>query len=159
MTDPHVIRPLGFDTHIAPFAFQHYARDFFDAYRKHKGGPPFSPARLFLITRSIELAAKALHLQRGGKFADVSSLGHDLLRACEAEALQHFGIQLTDVEKQELNKANAYYERKGFEYFLYRAPNIAPDRSGPHKALSGWPDLPDEPALESVLTKLLEPKL
>jgi hypothetical protein len=46
----------------APFVFQLYAKDFYEAYKKHKGGSRFSPARLFLLCRSIELAAKALHL-------------------------------------------------------------------------------------------------
>src|SRR5215217_585531 len=58
---------------ITPFAFQHYAKDFYEAYKKHKGGPQFSPASFFLITRSIELAAKSLHLADGRTAKDLTS--------------------------------------------------------------------------------------
>ena len=158
MSDPHVIEPVGFDARMAPFAFQHYARDFFEAYKKHKGGPKFSPARLFLLTRSIELAAKALHLDQGRTYDDIVALRHDLKAACYPQILAAYGISLEQIEEAELKKANEYYKRKGFEYFLYKHPGVAVDRSGPQQAASGWPALPDEGILESVLGKLLQPK-
>src|SRR5215208_327523 len=94
---------------ITPFAFQHYAKDFYEAYKKHKGGPKFSPARFFLITRSIELAAKSLHLAGGRTAKDVKDLDHDLEAACEAAVLGHFGINFTSDEAVELQKATQYY--------------------------------------------------
>lgn len=144
---------------ITPFAFQHYAKDFYEAYTKHKAGPKFSPARFFLLTRSIELAAKSLHLAAGRSADDVIDLGHDLEAACEAGALEHFGITLIPAETVELQKANQYYKAKGFEYFLFKFPGVPMERSGPQQALSGWPGLPDESVLESLLIKLVTPKL
>lgn len=149
----------GIDANIAPFAFQHYAKDFFEAYRKHKGGAKFSPARFFLLTRSIELAAKGLHLAQGRKFSDISRINHDLEAACEQGILTAYGIALTTAEQAELKKANRYYKGKGFEYFLFKFPGVSVDRSGPQQALSGWPDLPDENVLEALLTRLLAPRL
>ncbi|MBI2486236.1 MAG: hypothetical protein HYW01_04610 [Deltaproteobacteria bacterium] len=159
MTEYQVIKPVGIDANITPFAFQHYAKDFYEAYEKHKGGPRFSPARLFLLTRSIELAAKALHLGQGRTVSDVLRLDHDLEAACEPEILAAYGISITAAEEVELKKANEYYQRKGFEYFLFRMPGIPVDRSGPQQAASGWLGLPDEGVLESLLGKLLMPRL
>ena len=155
MSNPRVIKPAG----IAAFAFQYYARDFFEAYKKHKAGPKFSPARLFLLTRSIELAAKGLHLGQGRTYNDIFALKHDLEATCQPQILATYGISLNLTEEGELKKANEYYKRKGFEYFLYKHPDIPVDRSGPQQALSGWPALPDESILESLLTRLLEPRL
>lgn len=159
MATNKVIRPAGIVANTAPFAFQHYARDFYDAYGKHKGGAKFSPARLFLLTRSIELAAKGLHLAQRRMPKDVSGMNHDLEAACEQAILIAYGITLTVAEQAELKKANKYYKRKGFEYFLFRFPGVAIDQSGPQQALSGWPDLPDESVLETLLGKLLTPQL
>jgi len=72
-----VIKVGGINVHISPYAFQHYAKDFYEAYKKHKRGPKFSPARFFLITRSIELAAKSLHLGRGRTAEYLRKLGHE----------------------------------------------------------------------------------
>jgi len=158
MSDQVINVPLT-NLNITPFAFQHYAKDFYEAYAKHKPGHKFSPARFFLITRSIVLAAKSLHLARGRSVADVLDLGHDLEAVCDAGVLAGFGLALMPPENVELQKANQYYKGKGFEYFLFKFPGIPMERSGPQQALSGWPGLPDESVLESILDKLLTPKL
>jgi hypothetical protein len=154
-----VINVSSSNLSITPFAFQHYAKDFFEAYTKHKVGPRFSPARFFLLTRSIELAAKGLHLATGRSVGNVLDLAHDLEAACDAGVLSQFGITVTPVENVELRKANQYYKGKGFEYFLFKFPGVPIERSGPQQALSGWPGLPDESVLESLLLKLVTPKL
>jgi hypothetical protein len=159
MADEQVIKPHGIDVNIAPYAFQHYAKDFYEAYKKHKEGPKFSPARLFLIGRSIELAAKGLLLRQGRTAKDIANISHNLDAACDAGVLSAYGISLTATEEAELKKANEYYARKGFEYFLFNTPGVALDRSGPQIALSGWPGLPDESILEALLNKLLSPSL
>lgn len=150
-----VINVPSANVSITPFAFQHYAKDFYEAYTKHKPGPKFSPARFFLLTRSIELAAKSLHLADGRTPKYVKRLDHDLEAACEASVLAHFGITLITAETVELQKANKYYKGKGFEYFLFKFSGVSMERSGPQQALSGWPGLPDESVLESILNKLL----
>ena len=154
-----VINPDGIEVKISPFAFQHYAKDFYEAYKKHKGGPKFSPARLFLLTRSIELAAKSLHLGQGCTVIDLRRMSHDLEAACDVSILALYGISLSVDEETELKKANGYYAPKGFEYFLFSLPGVPTERSGPQMALSGWPGLPDESILEALLDKLLSPKL
>lgn len=154
-----VIRPAGINVNITPFAFQHYAKDFYEAYIKHKGGPKFSPARLFLLARSIELAAKSLHLAHGRELDDIVHMDHNLEAACDPNVLVSFGITQTQVEEIELKKANDYYRCKGFEYFLFKLPGVPMERSGPQQALSGWPRLPDESTLEALLHRLVAPKL
>ena len=86
-------------------------------------------------------------------------LDHDLEAACEASVFAHFGITLIAAEMLELRKANKYYKGKGFEYFLFKFSGVKMERSGPQQALFGWPGLPDESVLESILNKLLTPKL
>ena len=159
MAKDQVIKVGSIDVQITPFAFQHYAKDFYEAYKKHKSGPKFSPARLFLLTRSIELAAKSLHLKQGRTADDLRRVGHDLEAACESGLLLAYGVSLSTSEETELRKANDYYERKGFEYFLFNLPGVPLDRSGPQLAGSGWPNLPDESVLEALLNKLLSPSL
>ena len=159
MTQVHTIQAAGFDANISPFAFQFYAKDFLQAYKKHQGGHKFSPARFFLLTRSIELAAKALHLGQGRLVDDLRRLGHDLEAACDPSLLMRYGINITAAERTEVAKANEYYEGKGFEYFWFKMPGVPIDRSGPQQALSGWPNLPDEMVLEGLVDKLLAPKL
>jgi hypothetical protein len=152
--------PEGFDANISPFAFQYYAKDFYEAYRKHKTSDPFSPARFFLLTRGIELAAKSLHVGQGRTAANLDTISHDLVTACDQNVLTSYGITLTAGEITELEKANAYYKPKGFEYFWFKFPEVShKDRSGPQMAASGWPNLPNESILEGLLNKLLSPSL
>src|SRR5580658_504835 len=97
---------------MIPYAFQHYAKDFYEAYKKHKSNQRFSPARFFLLTRSIELAGKALHAGNG--FRNFRKLGHGLKAACKAGVLAKYAITLTSAEQAELRKADRYYKVKGF---------------------------------------------
>ena len=156
MATTQTIRVSSIQGNITPLAFQYYAKDFFNAYLKHKGGSRFSPARLFLLSRSLELAAKSLHLAKGRDAAGIRRLGHSLERACDAALLASFGIRLTDHERAHLAKANQYYKGKGFEYFLFEFPGVPFDRSGPQQALMGWPDLPDESVLESIVSRMID---
>ncbi len=150
----------GIDANSAPHAYQFFAQDFFAAYTNHKGrSKPFSVARLFLLGRSIELAAKAIHLHGTPPKDVVFELSHDLIKACDPEFLSGKGIHLDENETKALEKMNAYYKDKGFEYFLYASKPYPKDterfRTGAAKALAGWPDLPDENVLEGVYEKLL----
>jgi hypothetical protein len=111
------------------------------------------------VARSIEFAAKALHLAQGRSAKDLRRVDHDLIQACDDSILSPLGITLTPNEQAQLKKANEYYSGKGFEYFFFKSRGVAEDRSGPQAALSGWPDRPDEKPLEAVLEKLLAVKL
>lgn len=157
-----IIDALGIDANISPFAFQLWAKDFYGAYKAHQNTAPFSPARFYLLSRSLELALKALHLDTGATVETLRKIGHDLEKACDAQLLAGYQIQVTPEEQSELSKANAFYKHKGFEYFLFRAPflgGVPEERSGPQLAATAYPNLPEESSLESLLQKLLEPKL
>ena len=134
-----------------------YAEDFHDAYRNHHSKSKFSPARLFLLTRSIELAAKSLRLWQGESPDDILQLRHDLEKVCDGAFLSRCGLTLSTSELEELRKANDYYENKGFEYFFFKVRGRSWGTSGPERAAMGWPGLPDESVLEEVLTRLLSP--
>ncbi len=156
-----IIAPLV-NANIRPYAFQFYARDFYKAYKKHKDGLPFSPARFFLLSRSIELAAKSLYLADGMPAEDLNNINHDLSKACDPDILKKFGVSLSSDQISELLKANDYYKHKGFEYFLYKYGNWKSSdfgSSGPQMALTGWPNLPDVNILESIVDLLLSIKL
>lgn len=159
MKTNQVINPQGFNANITAFAFQYWARDFFEAYKSHKTTAKFSPARFYLICRSLELAFKSLHLAKGRKAKDLYRLGHDLEKAADVNILKDYGISLTIVEGTELKKANDYYKNKGFEYFLFNASTfgVLEDRSGAQMALSGYPNLPNEGVMRTLAEKVLKP--
>jgi hypothetical protein len=149
---------------LSPFAFQWYAKDFFEAYRAYKqkgqeGETGFSPARLTLLAQAIELAAKSLHVHQGKRDADLRKIGHDLVKACGPPILAVYGITLTEDEATELKKMSALHEAKAFEYFWFDWPGYTPELAGVMHALAGQKDLPlpDESVMEELLTKFLAP--
>jgi hypothetical protein len=170
----------GIEVTISPWAFQYWAKDFFSAYESHRDQTTtkkFSPARAYLICRSIELGGKALYLAQSERDSRRSpstpadgdpmkasakalpkSFGHDLIKACRAAHLAPYGVVLSDIEEAELKRANAYYANKGFEYFWAPIHGFTGDnvhRSGPHLAASGYPELPDETVLAGFAARLL----
>jgi hypothetical protein len=151
-----MISVAGIDASNVPGDFLFYAKDYYAAYKAYQPDERYSPARLFLICRSIEHAAKSLHLRQGRTAGAIKKqIRHDLTKACDSAVLGSFGIALSSTELTELAKADRYYEGKGFEYSIFRFKGEKSDRSGAHEALRGWPNLPDERQLESVLNKLL----
>jgi hypothetical protein len=154
---------------ISAFAFQHYAKDFYAAYKKLEGDPRFSPARLTLLAQAIELSAKSLHVHQGKKNTDLKKkINHSLVEACAPAILGLHGIESTSTEKAELKKISDLNEVKAFEYPWFDGSKVtpelpgvkvSPELSGVMKALKGWQGLPDESVLEGLLLKLLEPKL
>jgi hypothetical protein len=59
-----VVTPGSISINLSPFAFQWYAKDFYEAYKaykKLKNVAKFSPALLTLLAQAIELAAKSMH--------------------------------------------------------------------------------------------------
>jgi len=147
------------EVNLSPFAFQWYAKDFYEAYQKVKGGPAFSPARLTLLAQAVELAAKSLHVHQGRRNDDLLKLGHSLIKACDAAILGVYGITLTLAEQTELKKISELNEVKAFEYFWFRSPGVTPELAGVIHAVTGRKGLPDESVVEELLIKLLAPKL
>lgn len=149
---------------LSPFAFQWYAKDFYEAYKAYKqkgqeGETEFSPARLTLLAQAIELAAKSLHVHQGKRDADLRKIKHDLVKACDLSILNVYGITLTEDEATELKKISELHKVKAFEYFWFRSPGYTPELAGVMHALTGRKDLPDERVMEELLTKLLAPTM
>ena len=147
------------EVNLSPFAFQWYAKDFYKAYQKVKGGPAFSPARLTLLAQAVELAAKSLHVHQGKRNDDLRKIGHSLIKACDVSILGVYGITLTLAEQAELKKMSDLNEVKAFEYFWFRSPGVTPELAGIMHAVKGRKGLPDESVVEELLTKLLAPRL
>jgi len=151
------IEPVNIN--LSPFAFQWYAKDFFEAYKKVKGETHFSPARLTLLAQAVELAAKSLHVHQGKRDADLRKLSHNLVKICDSSILGMYGIALTTDELTELKKMSDLNEAKAFEYFWFRWPGFTPELAGVHHALTGRKGLPDESIVEELLIKLLAPTM
>jgi len=170
-----VVMPGTIKADNIPTAFRMYAMDFFEAYKSHTPTTmiDFSPAKYFLISLSIELAAKSLQLDNGENYEGLISISHDLDKACDRALFNKYGVSLTNIEYAELKKANKYHKNRGFEYYLFDYPMIEPQheipkrliktqrsgRSGPELHMAGWPDLPALQVLETILNKLLSAKL
>ena len=108
--------------YVSPTGFLVYARDFLEAHKSHKPEKPFSPASYYLICRSLELSLKAFLLTKGvtrPEIRDRKKLGHNLQKILE----RAFELDINSVspisseQVLEIEKANNWYARKGFEYF------------------------------------------
>ncbi len=108
---------------IGPTGFVIYAEDFLNAYKCIETEKPFSPAKYYLISRSIELSLKSFLLLKNLPIRKVKyNLSHNLhriLRKSKELGIDEI-VEITDVEIAELEKANNWYNRKGFEYFDIR---------------------------------------
>lgn len=144
---------------LSPFGFQWYAKDFYLAYQKMKGGDRFSPARLTLLAQAVELAAKSLHVDQGKNSAQLVKVGHDLLKACDPTVLAAYGISISTEETRELTKMSLLNKAKAFEYFWFDWPGATPESAGLDHALRGRPGLPEEHIIEGLLLRLLSPNL
>jgi hypothetical protein len=105
---------------IGPTGFIVYARDFLDGFKSYDPTVPFSPAKNYLVCRSIELSFKSFLSLKSERHNDLKKkIGHDLHKALNKS--KELGIQSTvrmsTEEESELMKANEWYHRKGFEYF------------------------------------------
>ncbi len=117
------IRVKTASVRIGPIGFLEYAKEFYAAFSSFKPKNKTSPASYYLICRSIELSLKSYLLAKGVDIKKVKySLGHDLHKILKkAKELQIFSIvEISDVEIEQIEKANVWYTRKGFEYFELR---------------------------------------
>ena len=160
MAESQTISAPFLEVNLTPLAFRLYAKDYYDAYKSYIPEQSFSRAKYFLLCISIELAAKTLHVDQGKDHKDLLKIGHNLKRACKKNILEIYNLSLNSKEIDELTKANTYYSTKGFEYFIFKHPEIDdPNRAGGQLAMEGYPDLPNLDILEGILTKLLSADL
>ena len=115
---------------MGPTGFIIYAQDFLDAYKAYTPEKPFSPANYYLVCRSIELSLKSYLLLKNMPINKVKrKFGHDLhkiLRKAKELGIDTV-VNISTEEKNEIEKADGWYNRKGFEYFDVR--NIAKNKN------------------------------
>jgi len=154
MLNPHVqnqsvtIKVDVININLSPIGFHYYASQFLAAARSVERSSQFSPVPFYLYCRALELCFKAYLLVKGVPKNELKRrcLGHNLesvLARAEALGLTSI-VQLNNVERQQLTKANAYYADKGFEYFFVM------------RAITGYRDLPDLAILDQLASKLVE---
>lgn len=142
---------LGTRTKLSAYGLWHYGKDFLaladPAAEKH-----FSPARYFVVARSIELFLKGYLSVKGMSLVDLSSprFSHNL--AVLFEQAQQVGLlevaQLSPEQIEAIRLADRYYGEKVFEY-----PAVM-------ETVHAYPHLPDFELLRSaakVLCSNLEP--
>ncbi len=105
---------------MGPTRFVIYAADFLNAYRSFETDKPFSPAKYYLVCRAVELSLKSFLLLKNVPIKEVKyDLRHDLHKILRKS--KKLGINAvvgnTGEERAEIEKANGWYNRKGFEYF------------------------------------------
>lgn len=133
--------------YLDPIGFWNYARHFLTAARSARTDKEFSPVPYYLYCHGLELALKAFVLARGGTQHQLKSkIGHNLdraLRQAESKGLRDL-VSLTQGETTQVQRANAYYDDKGFEYFTA------------HPAVTGYPNLPELTLMDALLDRLLQ---
>lgn len=147
MTD-YVLNCETAKINVSPTGFLVYATDFLNAYKSYKSANPFSPASYYLVCRSLELSLKAYLLASGVTRQEIKNtrqLGHDIQKLLQkAISLKINSISpISSMQEQEIQKANGWYTRKGFEYFELQ--NI----------VDGEETLPDLGALVKVADQLI----
>jgi HEPN domain-containing protein len=133
--------------HISPLGFHRYASEFLRAAQGFKISDGFSPVPYYLICRSIELALKSFLLAKGvpKRTLKERKLSHNLekvLKKAVSLGLDKV-ISIPPQHKEELRKANTYYDSKGFEYFEVTSAAI------------GYPNLPDLRVLSDLASFLI----
>ena len=142
---PIIITPDPVKIRLSPLGFQTWAKQFLKAAQAIEDTDEFFPVRYFLTCRTIELALKAYLLARGCSRKELKDkIRHDLCRAlkkAQGESLAEV-VELSDAEREAVNKANVPYNSKRFEYFEVV------------DAMRGFPDRPDAALLLGVAEKL-----
>jgi hypothetical protein len=142
-----VITPSAIIINITPQGFHRYASEFLRIARSSPSAQGFSPAPYYLYGHALELATKAFLLAKGDPVKRIKmKIAHDLSKAFRRARRRHGLDSLVPVspqEEAEIAKANAYYKKKGFEYF------------NTEDALRGYDNLPDLSVLDQLAGRLL----
>ncbi|WP_339643000.1 hypothetical protein [uncultured Porticoccus sp.] len=143
------IQPRIGHARVGPVGFVSYSQDFLSAYESFETHKPFSPSKYYLVCRSIELSLKAYLLTKNLPIGNLKKrLGHDLDKILRKSKELGFDsdIGISEDEKAELERANLWYKRKGFEYFSIE--NMV-------KGYQGNSSLPDLQVLVALANKLI----
>jgi hypothetical protein len=125
---------------FSPVGFRRVACDFLRCAQAFKP-EAFSPVPFFLLSRAVELALKALHLETVGQAAVKMKFGHKLLASYEA--LPPASRTLSPVEVELLGTVSALYADKRFEYVQ------------PGDASTGYSRFPDLAALSTLAARVV----
>jgi len=134
---------------LRKLGFVNYAAQYAEAagLAAHRAGF-FSPVPYMLYCRAIELSLKAYLLHSGVPVADLARppLRHNLVRILARADELGLGklLRLNRRQRAEIQRAHAYYDRKGFEYF------------DPLKEVAGRRHLPQLPILAETVRLLLQ---
>lgn len=141
MSDDHTINPASGHINLSAHAFREWANQYYQCRLSLQSTKDFSPVPYFLLCRAIELKLKAIHLEQSKQKEVKDMFGHDLVKAYKAlpPAMQ----TLSDTELALLEKANAIYSAKGFEYI-----NVG-------DAVRGFSTFPNLETLDALAKKLL----
>jgi hypothetical protein len=136
----HVLAAGTAHINASPTFFRQVASDFLDCYRQ-VSPQSFSLVPFFLVCRALELALKAEHLEASSQEAIKDKYWHDL------EALYNdlpAGRQiLNDAERTVLQRTNAIYKTKAFEYMQ------------PGDAGTAFSRFPDHALIAAIAQKLM----
>jgi len=146
-----VINAKTAHVNMSPVGFVVYAENFLSAYRSFEPEVLFSPPKYYLVCHSLELALKSYLSMKGEPITKLkSNLKHDLhkiLRKSKELGLDSV-VALSEIEIHEIEKANEWYNRKGFEYFAIQ--NIVEKRNS-------LPDLEVLSAMTERIIGILKP--
>ena len=122
MNNNYVVRGRDAFRCMMPWAFHGYASEFMKAAKSLKVKGDYPPVSYFLYCKSIELSLKAFLLTKNMPVSILKGkkgIGHNLERALEEAEMRGLNniVEIPCSYKEELRKANFYYEGKAFEYF------------------------------------------
>ncbi len=134
---------------ISPFGFHRYSKEFLIAARAVPLGSGFSPVPYNLYCRSIELGLKAFLLAKGLKKQQLMKrevFRHDLFKGLDLAEKHGFGdfVEVTPIYKEEIKKANTFYDTKAFDYFDVT------------KAATGYSGLPNLLILDTLAASIID---
>ena len=136
---------------MGPTGFITYAKDYLEGYKAYNPEIPFSPAKYYFVCRSLELSLKSYLSLKGIPIKTIKyKLGHDLMKNLNKVKELNINrvVEISSTEEFEIEKANNWYSRKGFEYFDIK--NIVESK----KTL---PELDVLQALSERLIEILQP--
>ncbi len=124
MTKNYVLKAETGYVNISPYGFWYYANDYLDAginWINHQSENRYSPVPYFLFCRAIELGLKSYLILQGIEIDFIKKkLRHDLIKILK-KAQENSLSEIKTISNEEFNeieKANSFYDLKGFEYFF-----------------------------------------
>jgi hypothetical protein len=110
----YVLKTSAITINLSPVLFRNSARDYFKCYLDFEKTGKFSAVPFFLCCRAIELAIKAMHLERKSQKEIKQLYSHNLVKSYSE--LDRDQKMLIPEEFELLKAASEIYREKQFEY-------------------------------------------